>query len=287
MHTAFEAIGTWWQIDIESDHLSISEKELLSLIQKEIEEYDRVFSRFRKDSLMWEISEQTGKFQLPEYSRSLLDLYQRLYSLTDERFTPLIGATLSDAGYDETYSLVSKELKPLPTWNESIEIQGTQLTTYKKVLLDFGAAGKGQLIDIIGDLLSNQGITSYCIDAGGDILYRGDTKLRIGLENPADAKQVIGVVSLENKSICGSAGNRRAWGGYHHIINPKTLQSPHHIRATWVIAESTMIADAISTSLFFTTGQKLLTEFQFEYFILYPDFTFEKSLNFPAELFIH
>jgi len=109
-----------------------------------------------------------------------------------------------------------------------------RLTVYTPVLLDVGAAGKGYLVDIIGELLEEQGTIAYCIDAGGDILRKsmGNDTIRIGLEHPSDATQAIGVVELGNGSICGSAGNRRTWAGLHHIMDPQTTKPVRTIIAT-------------------------------------------------------
>ena len=105
------------------------------------------------------------------------------------------------------------------------------------------------------------------VNAGGDIRTKGRT-LRVGLENPADTTQAIGVAEISNISICGSAGNRRAWDKYTHIINPKTAKSPTETLAVWVVAESTILADGLTTALFFTEPNLLKDKFNFEFFLL-------------------
>ena len=82
--------------------------------------------------------------------------------------------------------------------------------------------GKGYLIDIVGEIVEKNDIHDFFINAGGDIVVKssGETNKRIGLENPENAKQAVGLVEINNMSICGSAGNRRVWDKYHHIINP-------------------------------------------------------------------
>jgi thiamine biosynthesis lipoprotein len=97
---------------------------------------------------------------------------------------------------------------------------------------------------------------------------------------------VIGVATLKtHQSICGSAGNRRAWATFHHIINPHTLESPRNILAVWALANSTLEADALTSGLFFTTPQILATEFLYEYAIMYADHSVEYSPHFPGEFF--
>jgi thiamine biosynthesis lipoprotein len=161
------------------------------------------------------------------------------------------------------------------------------LRVKQPVSLDFGAAGKGYLIDLIGRVLEKNDLHSFCIDAGGDILHR-DSKgqmMRVGLEHPDDPKKVIGVVSISNQSLCGSAGNRRAWANFHHIINPSTLASPRHILAVWVLADDTITSDILTSGLFFVSPEILQKNYNFEYFILKSDYSFEKSEGFKAEIF--
>ena len=168
-----------------------------------------------------------------------------------------------------------------------MEYDALKLNLKKPALLDFGAAGKGYLVDIVGNLLHKEKIYSYCIDAGGDILYKSKEykPLRVGLENPNNLKQVIGVASILNKSICASAGNRRKWGKFNHIIDPHTLSSPTNILATWAIADIAVLADALSTCLFFIQPEVLKKEYNFEYLMLNSDFSIEKSPNFSSEIF--
>jgi thiamine biosynthesis lipoprotein len=117
--------------------------------------------------------------------------------------------------------------------------------------------------------------------------YKNSEKfLSVGLEHPGNFEQVIGIAKIQNESIAASSGNRRTWDKFHHIINPKTLESPKNILATWVIAKKAIIADGLATCLFFVPKEKLEKYFDFECLVLFPDYAFEKSNNFPAELFI-
>lgn len=284
---AFEAIGTKWRIDIFDDISEEKKSNISNQIKKYIEDFDKDYSRFRSDSLVHKMSLEKGTYDLPLNAKPLFDLYKDLYKITDGAVTPLIGNVLSDAGYDSDYSLQPKTLHTPYSWNEALDYIYPKLIIKKPSILDFGAAGKGYLIDLIGIILHKNNINSFCIDAGGDILYKNNSKksLRIGLEHPENTDQVIGIVNLHNQSICGSAGNRRKWGNFNHIINPHTLQSPTNILAVWVISETALIADAMTTCLFFTPNDVLNKHFSYEYLILNSDYSIEKSDNFNAELF--
>jgi len=97
--------------------------------------------------------------------------------------------------------------------------------------------------------------------------------------------QVIGKVDFLSGAMCSSAGNRRAWGGFHHIIDPDTRQSPTEIIASWVIAPEAMIADALATALFLSPPEYFQQHFEFEYLLLNKHLRVKRSKGFAAELF--
>jgi thiamine biosynthesis lipoprotein len=282
---SFEAIGTQWVIDCYNSPVK-KEKVLESLLWR-AEVFDKTYSRFRKDSFVWKISEKPGSYEFPPDSKKFFDLYEKLNKITSGKFTLLIGNTLSEAGYDSSYSLKPGKLNKVPESSSIYSWKYPTLIVKKPYILDFGGLGKGYLVDIFSDLLTEKGIKSFCVDGGGDMYCTGlPEPLRVGLENPLDFKQVIGVIEISGNSICASSGNRRRWDKYHHIINPETLNSPDEILATWVVAKDAITADGLATCLFLESPHKLAKYFDFEYLILKPDFTFQKSKNFSAELFL-
>lgn len=287
LHESFEAIGTHWVLDVYDVISENSQKELLQEIHERIEKFDKSYSRFRNDSLVYQMSKAVGTYELPEDAQPLFDLYQKLYELTDGKFTMLIGNTMEQAGYDAQYSLKAGELStPLPL-SEVLKINYPNVEILQPVMIDVGAAGKGYLVDIVAGILESKGIKTFCVDAGGDIVYRNSDSfpLDVGLENPADTSQAIGIAKIVNQSLCASAGNRRKWEGFHHIINPDTLTSPEEVLATWTVASTALVADGLATCLFFDEPEKFAQDFEFEYLIFYKDGSVKKSDGFPAELF--
>ena len=167
-----------------------------------------------------------------------------------------------------------------------MDYQYPKISIKKQQVFDFGACGKGYLIDIIGNLIKEEGGYEYCINAGGDIRYISNKPLRVGLENPSDTSQAIGISTITNTSLCASSGSRRKWGKFHHIIDPHTLASPKKVVASWTLANDTLTGDALATSLFLVSPRILTPHFSFEYLVLFADSSFEKSPGFLAELFL-
>lgn len=284
---SFEAIGTHWEISSPEPIDAGARAELERAVHARIDSFDRDYSRFRDDSLVARMSRDAGTYTLPADGQPLLDLYRDLYRHTGGGFTPLIGQVLVDAGYDAQYSLkVGTPVRP-PSWDEALEYAFPQLTLKQPALLDFGGAGKGYLVDIVAGLLAAHGLRSYTVDAGGDMLYASaaGAPLRVGLEDPRDTARALGVATITGGSICGSAGNRRTWGPYHHLIDPRTLASPRDVLATWVVADTALLADGLAGCLFFVPASALQPHYHFQHLALRADGSVEHSPDFPVELF--
>jgi FAD:protein FMN transferase len=284
----FDAIGTRWVIDLYDCPPFFESRLFEQKIKQRIDEYDKVYSRFRSDSLVTQISEVAGKYTFPDDSKDLFDIYKRVYDITGGKVTPLIGTLMEQTGYDASYSLIESQKKhQVPDWDDTLAFDFPTLTTKSPTLLDFGAAGKGHCIDIVSEIIKEIGISEFCVDAGGDICYfsKSNTEIVIGLEDPKNQSNALGTITLLNSSLCGSSGNRRVWSKYHHIMDPDTKVSTNDVLATWVCAESTIVADALATCLFFVNPSLLIKEFTFDYVILYPDYSTESSKSTKIELF--
>lgn len=284
----FEAIGTHWTIKIYNQISDSQESDIFASVRQRIDTYDKHYSRFRPDSLIAQMAREPGIYTLPEDAKPLFDTYEKIYKCTHGLVTPLIGNALSDAGYDASYSLETKEMSSPPAWEDALDYAFPKLVIKQPVLIDVGAAGKGYLIDIVADLLKEQGLTAFMINAGGDIVHVDGEEhdMRVGLEHPLDTSSVIGIAEIENESICGSAGNRRKWGRFHHILNPHTLTSPDHILGVWVVANTGLVADALTTCLFFVEPEVMESVFSFDYIIYYTDQRVRTSPHFRGELLV-
>lgn len=285
MELKFKATGTKWQIKIEDSLSSAKQAEIQQAIDGRVERFTQAYSRFLDDSIVAHIAKSAGEYELPDDAEPMIRLYEEFYRLSDGKITPLIGGMMVDAGYDNTYSFQPKPMRPVPKLDEVLEFKAPFLTTKKPVQLDFGAAGKGYLVDLVGELLEQHKINNYFINAGGDMLQRGSGSIKIGLEDPEDTTKALGALELSNKSLCASSTNRRAWKGYHHVMNPETHTSTTGVVATWALADSTLLADMLTTALFFMEPNKLLERYDFEYMVIRDHDQLEASPVFADSLF--
>jgi FAD:protein FMN transferase len=275
---SFTAIGTQWSINTSKSLDDSTIKQINQLIGV----FDKTFSRFISDSFVSHIAKNPGTHSMPPHCREMLQLYHSIYKMTDGAFTPLIGNLMAETGYDASYSLEPKTLHQTPAWEDVLSYNQHQINLKQPIILDFGAIGKGYLVDLVASKLRAQGYSDFVINAGGDILTSISTE--VALENPRNFSEAIGSIKLNGQALCGSATTRRTWGDFNHIMNPLTQQSVKTITATWVIATSTAIADGLSTALFLTNPDSLQI-YDFDYAILFSDGSLSYSKQFEGCFF--
>ncbi|KAA8825053.1 FAD:protein FMN transferase [Bifidobacterium reuteri] len=245
-----------------------------------IDTYESALSRFRGDSTVGRMrtAAHGGTFDFPEWCGPLFDLYDRLFDATDGAIDPCVGEDLIRLGYDAAYSFTVEPgafgtdddatsndttgntgnggrlrdsghlgaLHGRATWRDDVERHGTTLITHQPVALDFGACGKGYLVDLIAGMLEAAHAVpqpvQYVIDAGGDLLTHTNTPITIAMEDPADPTRAVGAAELRSGAFCASAPSRRHWGeaaGHqlHHLLNAIDGLPVDEVAATWVAVQ--------------------------------------------------
>lgn len=255
------AIGTRWRIDTPEPPAP----ELTEAVAALAAGFDRAYSRFRPDSLVARLAGTGGPVTFPDSVVGLLDLYETLFQATGGAVNPLVGASLARLGDDTDHTLCPLG-PPLPAPTpERVRREGTVLTldpaatpsTATEAVLDFGAVGKGWLVDEVTALLAEHGVTGAVVDASGDLRARG-APVRVALEHPWEPDQAIGVVELRDRALAASATNRRRWGeGLHHVLDARTGEPVERVTATWAVADTAAVADGLATALFHTGPEEL------------------------------
>ncbi|MDF9717145.1 FAD:protein FMN transferase [Nocardioides sp. ChNu-99] len=256
---AFEAIGTRWQVDA-AVPLTPAARRAVAL---RVDAFDRDWSRFRAGSVVDALRAGPGRHRLPDDADPLVRLYDALHAATDGAMSPAVGDGLEHLGYDASYSL-----RPRPGHRGAVDWghvrwEPPYLVTTEPFVLDVGAAGKGYLADLVADEVEAvqraEGATgTVTVDASGDLVHRvapGGASLRVALEHPLRPGYAVGVADLPGtpgaRALCASATNRRTWAdGVHHVLDARTGVPVTDVLATWVVADSALVADGLATALF-------------------------------------
>lgn len=133
--------------------------------------------------------------------------------------------------------------------------------------LDLGAVGKGIALDRLRECLrADDKVTGAIISVGGSILTYGQKPdgeaWRVGIVNPQDTSDYIGVLSLTGEWCVSTSGDYERYVEvdgirYHHILNPSTgYPADSEIAGVTVLARDGFMSDALSTACFILGSQK-------------------------------
>lgn len=124
--------------------------------------------------------------------------------------------------------------------------------------LDPSAYVKGWAAQRAAGILEGHGLRHFQINAGGDILVRGDAGppgegWRIGVRHPRQPARLAAVARLRDASIATSARYERG----DHIVAPAARGSSAETASVTVVADDLGWADGWSTALFAAGAERL------------------------------
>lgn len=240
-------------------------------------EYETLFSRTDSESALYLLNHSHSKErQLTTELASLIETGLYYYDLSEGRFDITISP-LSDLwtfSSDSPVLPASDEIKKAREHvNASlVHIQDSVLLTDDpEIELDLGGLAKGYIADRLKDYLISEGVTSACIDLGGNVLCIGSkpdgSAFRIGIREPFSVQGTsIAIAKIQGLSVVTSGIYERYFIVndvlYHHILDPSTgYPFRTGLNSVTIISSSSLDGDALSTvcfSLGAEEGKKLI-----------------------------
>ena len=108
---------------------------------------------------------------------------------------------------------------------------------------------KGWAAQMAADILSEQGLRYFMIDAGGDVVCRGGESptepWHIGIRHPYNPDQVMTTVTVTDGTVATSGTYERG----EHLYDPETGEYAAVARAATVVGPDAGIADAMATAI--------------------------------------
>jgi thiamine biosynthesis lipoprotein len=109
---------------------------------------------------------------------------------------------------------------------------------------------KGWSVDRAAAIADELGWRNYAINAGGDIRLCGGALpapvWRVGIQHPADRRQVVAVVAGDDLAVATSGAYARG----DHVIDPHTRRPPQDVLSVTVTGGDLATADAYATAAF-------------------------------------
>jgi FAD:protein FMN transferase len=116
--------------------------------------------------------------------------------------------------------------------------------------LDPSGVVKGWAVERAAGILQRGGARNFCLNAGGDIVIRGEPEpgraWRIGIRHPQDAAALAGVLQGHDLAVATSGAYERG----HHIVDARTGIPARALLSLTVAGPSLTGADAYATAGF-------------------------------------
>lgn len=266
------AFGTYIKLSIYSNNEKQAKKIMNSAFD-EIERIDTKYNSKTKGSLV-DILNVKGKSTFDAEGLYLLKEVNKAYLMSNKKYDITMGPLMDAWGFSETSELrttlpTPKELDKaaLEVDYSNLKVEGNNIKFLKNGMeLDTGSFLKGYAVEKAKELMIKEGVKSGFVSSISSIAAiggKGDgSPWRIGIQNPDNPSDILGIVELKNQSM-GVSGDYQTYvtiGGkrYHHIIDKETKYPVNDKRMVVVVNNNSLISDLYSTAFFLMPINKVM-----------------------------
>ena len=258
-------MGTVCTINLFSD----GNKNVYDEMFQELVHLENIFSTNLPDSDVSRINRSSG-IKPEKVSSQLIYVLENACKIaqeTDGAFDPSIEPLVrlwgigsdnpkvpSQQEIEEKLSLVNYKDIQIDSKNETVFLPVSGMG------IDLGGIAKGYAADCLVKIAKKHKVKSAIFDLGGNIYVYGKkedgSQWRVGIKNPLQpSARPIVRLDLTNKTVVTSGMYERYFDKdgkrYHHILDAKTgYPVENDVLSVTIISDSSMIADALSTSSF-------------------------------------
>lgn len=253
-------------VESEANHLDLeTARQAVEAGVDQMAEVDRLMSIFRQDSEVSLVNRlaATQPIRVGPDTSTVLAEAERLARLSGRGLDVTVGPLMKLWGLaakqgrlpsrrelDATLALVGAEGFSLDPDSSTVRLR------HPGMALDLGGIAKGYAVDVAVKTLSERGVQSGMVNAGGDLRVIGRNRdggsWRIGLRHPLNPRVLLLSILVEDEAVSTSGNyfNYFTVQGkrYGHILNPRTGYPVRTILSATVIAKDAMRADGLATA---------------------------------------
>lgn len=234
------------------------------------DKYEKIFSRTRTDSELYQLNagtlpQEDGYFLLSEECAELIrkglyysEMSDGAFDITVEPLSSLWDFTSGEKILPKKEEIEEGKKK---VGYQDVEMDGNRIRFAKEGMgLELGAIAKGYIADKIKEFLVDQGVESAIIDLGGNVLCIGErpdgAAFRVGIQKPfADRNETVGTAEIIDRSVVSSGVYERYFEKdgklYHHILNPQDgYPYENGLVSVTIFSEESVDGDGLSTTCF-------------------------------------
>lgn len=226
----------------------------------EVSRIERVYSRYRPESIISRINTAAGQdfVDCDSETLSLLDYADKLYDISSGLFDCTSGV-LRNAWNFTGAELPSQEklatILPLINWKSVERCNNEVRLPVAGMELDFGGIGKEYAADRAAAVIHGKGVKYGYVNLAGDIRVIGPkpdgTPWVIGIQDPRHKDRTIASIPLYSGALATSGDYERFFEAegkrYCHIIHPRSGYPVTYWRSVTVVAPLAITAGSHST----------------------------------------
>lgn len=247
-------------------------QELIDNCFKIMEERDKKLNSRSKEGEFYKINSNAGKgfvtlsdeaIQLIKRNFNMSDITGGSYDITMEPLFKLWGFEQQTREKLPAEEEIKSALKNIGY--KQVVIDGNRVKLPAGFSIESGPFLKGYGIHKAAEYLRKSGVNSGIITGVSSIETIGrkpdGSKWKIGVQNPENPEEMLGVLELDNKAV-GVSGDYQTFieiGGkrYHHILSLKDGFPIKDIKLVVVISDDSSSADIYDTALFACGKEKI------------------------------
>ena len=242
-------------------------KTLQAGVEGILAEVDREMSTYRDDSLIerFNLAPAGTCMAMPADVLTLVRLGESLSQQSDGAFDLTVEPLLNLWGFgpkahgEQVPSAAAIAEVRQRVGHQHLQIDGEQLCKDAEVQVDFNSIAAGHAVDRIAAWMEGQGVSSYVVEATGELKARGHkpdgSAWRIAIEEPRDDERVAQtVLELDGYGVSTSGDYRNYFEEngrrYSHTLDMRTgAPIAHKLAAVTVVHPQALMADGLSTLL--------------------------------------
>jgi FAD:protein FMN transferase len=241
----------------------------------EIKRIEALMTTWRPDSELSRVNEAAGVAPVPvgqetyDVVAASIHTSQISEGTFDITFESLHGLWKFDENWDPHPPSDADVKAKLPLLNyHHVHLDEAKRSIYldqKGVRISLGGIAKGYAVDKAAKVLENAGLTSFFVQAGGDLYTRGKkpdgTDWSTGVRDPRGPEgSFFALLAVTDHAFSTAGDYERSYTvngrRYHHIIDPRTGYPATASRSVTIWAKTALVADELDDAVFILGPEK-------------------------------
>lgn len=263
----FRALGTSAVVLVtEPGRLRAAER----TVRARLDALDLACSRFREDSELSRLRPGVATRISPLLAEAL-EVALRAARLTGGLVDPTVGAAVRELGYDRDFAAMPKDdprpvqAQAAPGWHRVLLDRATgEVVVPRGVELDLGATAKAMAADDAAQAVAQECGCGVLVNLGGDIGVAGPPppggwQIAVADDHALARREPQTTVGIRAGGLATSSTTVRSWTragrAVHHIVDPRTGESPEPCWRTVSVAAASCVDANIATTASILLGR--------------------------------